>query len=100
MWYVRGNEVINLNQVNSIKIVSEKADGDEEWYAVCLRYLAGLPDYRVDSDVLLCAASLENCQIFFKEFCAAMRANHVFYLDDVIEAVDNNENSDNGALNQ
>ena len=92
MWLVRENNVINLNQVNSIEIVREKADEDEDWYAVCLRYLAGLPNYLDDSDLLLCAASLEDCQIVFKELCAAMRANHVFYLDDVIEAVKNNEN--------
>lgn len=94
MWLVRKNDVINLNQVNSIEIVREKVDEDEGWHVVCLRYLAGLPKYRADSDVILCAASLESCQIFFKEFCTAMRANHVFYLDDVIEAVKDHDADD------
>ena len=90
MWLVIEHDIININQVNSISIVRGEADErGKEWHSVCLRYVAGEPKYKLhESDLRLFDGTLEECEVFLREFKKEMLANRVFFLDNIKQAVE------------
>ncbi len=76
MWLVMENDIINLNQVNSISIVRGGVDEGKEWHMVCLRNEAGKPSYKSDdeSDLSLFQGTLEECKAFIEQMSACLKS--------------------------
>ena len=92
MWLVMKNRMININNVGSIDIGQGKLRDNREEHGVYLRFVDLADPAPSESDIELFWGSMEECQKFMRELKRDLRENYFVYLDNIKNAVQDDEN--------